>query len=151
MRLKYIVEKKDKNNALTLREYIESEKDRFCLTNETVHSKQVLYSATRKGVKALIAAFRTQNMYPPAQIAERIADAVLTVLKSSSDPSVEVIVDEMEFVDKTQRIRRKAEPMEEESLDEDDPIEECSDETWSINYDEADSDLALVFPFDEVA
>jgi len=31
MRLKYIVEKKDKNNALNLREYMENDRDRFSL------------------------------------------------------------------------------------------------------------------------
>ena len=31
MRFKYIVEKKDKNNALVLREYMETDRDRFSL------------------------------------------------------------------------------------------------------------------------
>ncbi len=151
MRLKYIVEKKDKNNALVLREYMENDRDRFSLLNEAVFDKKTISSAKKRGMKALIGALRTQNMYPPREFAEKIADSVSEVLKSKKRPSAEIVLDDMEFVDKKQRRRRIAVPVEAESVEVDDPMEECSDDTCTIKFDEEKPDLNQVFPFDEVA
>ena len=151
MRLKYIVEKKDKNNELVLMEYMEDDQDRFSLLNEAVYDKKTISSAKKRGVKALIGVLRTQNMYPPLKFAEKIVDVVSEVLKSKKNPSMEIILDDMEFVDKKRLRRRIAVPVEEESIEEDDPMEECSDETCTIKFDEEKSDLNQVFPFDEVA
>ena len=151
MRLKYIVEKKDKNNELVLKEYMEKDQDRFSLFNEAVYDKKTISSAKKRGMKALIGALRTQNMYPPIKFAEKIADAVSEVLKSKKNPYMEIIFDDMEFVDKKRRRRRIAVPVEEESIEEDDLMEECSDETCTIKPDGEQSDLNQVFPFDEVA
>lgn len=151
MRLKYIVEKKDKNNALILMEYMEDDRDRFSLLNEAVYDKKTISSAKKRGVKALIGVLRTQNMYPPAKFAQKIADTVSEVLKSKKNPSMEIILDDMEFVDKKRRRRRIAVPVEEESVEADDLMEECSDETCTIKPDGEQSDLNQVFPFDEVA
>lgn len=149
MKLKYIVEKKDKNNELILREYVENNQDTFSLINEAVYDKRTISSAKKGGVKAIIGALRTQNMYPPLKFSEKIADAVSDVLKSKKNPSMEIILDDMEFVDKKLRRKRIAVPVEEESvevddlLDVDDSMEECSDDE--------NSNLNEVFPFDEVA
>ncbi len=151
MRLKYIVEKKDKNNELVLMEYVEDDQDRFSLLNEAVYDKKTISSAKKRGVKALIGLLRTQNMYPPIKFAEKIADAVSEVLKSKKNPSMEIILNDMEFVDKKRRRRRIAVSVEEEPIEEDDLLEECSDETCSIKPDGEQSDLNQVFPFDEVA
>ncbi len=151
MRIKYIVEKKDKNNELVLMEYMEDDQDRFYLLNEAIYDKKTISSAKKRGVKAIIGALRTQNMYPPIKVAEKIADAVFEVLKSKKNPSMEIILDDMEFVGKKRRRRRIAVPVEEETIEEDDRMEECSDETCTIKPDEEKSDLNQVFPFDEVA
>ncbi len=151
MRLKYIVEKKDKNNELVLMEYVEDDQDRFSLLNEAVYDKKTISSAKKRGVKALIGLLRTQNMYPPIKFAEKIADAVSEVLKSKKNPSMEIILNDMEFVEKKRRRRRIAVPVEEETIEEGDLLEECSDETCSIKPDGEQSDLNQVFPFDEVA
>ena len=151
MRHKYIVEKKDKNNELVLREYVENDRDGFSLLNEAVFDKKTISSAKKRGMKALIGALRTQNMYPPLKFAEKIADLVSEVLKSKKNPSMEIILDDVEFVDKKRRRRRIAVPVEEESIEVDDLMEECSDETCTIKSDEEKSDLNQVFPFDEVA
>ena len=151
MRLKYIVEKKDKNNELVLKEYMEKDQDRFSLFNEAVYDKKTISSAKKRGMKALIGALRTQNMYPPIKFAEKIADAVSEVLKSKKNPSMEIIFDDMEFVDKKRRRRRIAVPVEEEPVEENDLMEECSDETCFIKPDGELSDLDKVFTFDEVA
>jgi len=157
MRIKYIVEKKDKNNELILREYMENDQDTFSLLNEAAYDKRTISSAKKSGVKALISALRTQNMYPPLKFAEKIADSVSEVLKSKKNPSVEIVFDDMELVDKKQRRRRIPVPVEEESVELDDPgeiddlMEECSDETCSIKLDGELSDLDKVFTIDEVA
>ena len=151
MRLKYIVEKKDKNNELVLMEYMEDDQDRFSLLNEAVYDKKTISSAKKRGMKALIGALRTQNMYPPIKFAEKIADAVSEVLKSKKNPSIEIILDDMEFVDKKQRRRRIKVPVEKETVEADDLMEECSDETCTIQPDGGQSELNKVFPFDEVA
>ncbi len=151
MRLKYIVEKKDKNNELVLMEYMEDDQDRFSLLNEAVYDKKTISSAKKRGVKALIGLLRTQNMYPPIKFAEKIADTVFEVLKSKKNFSMEIILNDMEFVDKKRRRRRIAVPVEEETIEEDDLTGECSDETCTIKSDEEKSDRNPVFPFDEVA
>ena len=157
MRYKYIVETKDKDNALVLTEYMKGDEDRFSLLNEVVYDKKIISSARKRGMNALIDVLRTQSMYPPLSFAEKIADAVSEVLKSKTNPSMEIILDDMEFLDKKQRRRRIAVPVAEESvavedlLETEDLIEECSDETCFINPDEELSDLDKGFPFDEVA
>ena len=151
MRLKYIVEKKDKNNALSLREYMENDQDGFSLLNEAVYDKKTISSAMKGGMKPLVNAFRMQNLYPPIKFAEKIADAVSEVLKSKKNPSIEIILDDMEFVDKKQRRRRIKVPVEKETVEADDLMEECSDETCTIQPDGGQSELNKVFPFDEVA
>jgi len=132
-------------------EYVEDDQDRFSLLNEAVYDKKTISSAKKRGVKALIGLLRTQNMYPPIKFAEKIADAVSEVLKSKKNPSMEIILNDMEFVDKKRRRRRIAVSVEEEPIEEDDLLEECSDETCSIKPDGEQSDLNQVFPFDEVA
>jgi len=157
MRFKYIVEKKDKNNALVLREYLENDWDRFSLLNETVYDKKTISAANQRGMKALIGALRTQNFYPPLKFTEKIADAVSGLLKSKKNPSLVIHLDDMEFVDKKQRRRRIAVPVEEESIEvddlmeSDDLMEECSDETCTIKPEGEQSNHNKVFPFDEVA
>ena len=161
MKFKYIVETKDKDNALILKEYMEEEGDRFSLLNEAVYNKRIILSAEKRGVKALIRALRTQSMYPPLHFAEKIADAVSQTLKSKTNPSMEIILDDKELLDSKQRRRRTTVPVVEESvevddiMEEDDLMEERADETSSIKLDEElsdlNSDLNKVFHLDEVA
>ena len=130
---------------------MENDRDMFSLLNEAVYDKKAISSVMKRGMKALIGTLRTQNMYPPLKFTEKIADAVSEVLKSKKNPSIEIILDDMEFVDKKQRRRRIAVPVEEEPVEVDDLMEECPDETCTIKSDEEKSDINQVFPLDEVA
>ena len=157
MRFKYIVEKKDKNNALVLREYMETERDLFSCMNETVFDGKTLFDANKRGMKALLGVLRTNNFYPPFKFAEKIADVVSNMLKSKKNPSMEIILDDMDFIDTKQWRRPGTAPILEESIEVDEFIEtdelmeQCSDDTCTINPGEESSDVNRVFPFDEVA
>ena len=56
----------------------------------------------------------------------------------------------MEFVDKKQQRRRIAVSVEENSVEVDDLMEECSDETCPIKPQGEQFDIAQVLSFDEV-
>jgi hypothetical protein len=152
MRLKYIVETDHKNNLLVLRELAATDQDRFELLNHATYEGEMIKSAIPKGKKALVSALRTDNMYPPAPIAEKIAEAISQAVDSKEGRTVELIVDDLDNMEK--RRKRvpipKPEDMEETSSDLD--VETDSDETGTIGFDENDTDLyEEMFPFNEVA
>jgi hypothetical protein len=155
MRFKYIIEKNDTDEVL-LKEYTEIEEERYSLLNEMVYDQNMISSAVSKGENHLLSILRTDNMYPPRVYAAKLSEMVTELLHSDKKKTVEIILDDLDFVDKKwKRSRRiRTQPIEEEPLNMDDAFEECTDNTCTLK-NEADNNkpdlMEEMFPFDEVA
>ena len=155
MRFKYIIEKNDQTDKLILKEYSEIEEDAYTLLNEMTYSQRVISAAVSKGEGELLSILRTDNMYPPRVYAAKLSGMVTELLSSDGKTSIEILVDDLDYVDKKwKRSRRmRTQPIEEEHLDMDDEFEECMDNTCTLrNLKDENTDLMEeMFPFDEVA
>jgi hypothetical protein len=148
------MEKKSKANELILKEYTEIDEEKFILLNEARYQSNKIASAVSKSQRELIVALRTENMFPPDIFANRLFEMVTTLLNSQKRNFIETIVDDLDYVDKKRKkFKRRVEPIQEEPIDVDELLEECTDDTCSLNNgDEKAPDLVQeMFPFDEVA
>ena len=155
MRFRYILEK-DIRDKLILKEYTETDGEIYSLQNEMAYDEHILSSAISKGENDLLALLRTDNLYPPRVYAAMLSDMVLELLGSDNKTSMELIVDDLDYLDKKWKRprRRRIEPIEEEPLDADDAFEACTDNTCTLKdvEDNNKSDLMEeMFPFNEVA
>ena len=113
MRLKYTMEKKSKVNELILREYTEIDEENFVLLNETIYNPGKIASAVSKSERELLIALRTENMFPPNIFASRLFEMVTTLLNSKKRHFIEIVVDDLEYVDKKhKKFKRQVEPIE---------------------------------------
>ena len=156
MRLKYTMEKKSKANELILREYTGIDEERYVLLNETIYNSEKIVSAVSKSERELLIALRTENMFPPDMFANRLFEMVTTLLNSKKRQCIEIVVDDLDYIDKKhKKIKRRVEPIEFETepTDVDELLEECTDDTCSLNNgDDNETDVFQeMFPFDEVA
>ena len=94
-------------------------------------------------------------MYPPSLVADSIADAIIALFSSKKQHIMELIVDDMAFLDKKRKRIRQPERIETEdfSLESEASIDDiCTDDTCTLRNDNNDRKvLNEVFPFDEVA
>jgi len=153
MRLKYTIEKNNKANELILREYTAIDGERFTILNESTYNRKKIETAVSKGEKSLLSALRTDNLYPPSTFAVRLSQLVMELLHSRERNELEIVVDDSDHLDKKWKKRRRLAPIEEEPLEAEDVLGECTDETCTLNENgDKDSEvLQEVFPFDEVA
>ena len=85
-----------------IQEYAELDKDLFSLVcEETYDSKEVEFAASAGKLK-LIAKLRTPNLYPIAEYADKIAEAVMALFetKAAADAPVELVFDDIKVVRK---------------------------------------------------
>ena len=110
MRQKYLIKKDNIEDALNIKEYAnldreykydqaESKQEFFTLIGEETYQKEQILSAIGKGRKNLIAALRTQNLYPVSTLVEKIADSVMDLYRAEDQLSVELLFDDKESVD----------------------------------------------------
>ena len=155
MRFKYTLEK-NSQDKLIIREYTETDDELYSLQNEIAYDEHILSSAISKGENDLLSILRTDNLYPPRVYAAMLSDMVFEILNSDKKASMELVVDDLDYLDKKWKRprRRRIEPIEEEPLDADDAFEECTDNTCTLKNVEDNNKPDLMeemFPFDEVA
>jgi hypothetical protein len=98
MKQKYQIVKDGKKKSLIVREYAELDKDILSPLCEEIYELESINSAIAEGKAVLIAALRTKNMYPPGIYANKIADAVVTLLSSAKVQSTELFFDDIELL-----------------------------------------------------
>ena len=109
MKQKFIIDNNSKNE-LNIKEYsylerehknnlVELNQAQYALLCEETYDKELILSAIAKGKKNLVAAIRTQNMYPVIINAEKIADSVIELYHTQNNLSVELLFDDKEFLD----------------------------------------------------
>ncbi|MBW1994849.1 MAG: hypothetical protein JRI77_10435 [Deltaproteobacteria bacterium] len=101
----------------------------------------------------MIKTLRTENMYPPSIFSKKLFEMTTELLNSENRKAIETLIDDLDYTDRGKRFRRRKEPIEEELLEIEDVLKECTDEICSLNdTEEKESDLIReMFPFDEVA
>jgi len=105
MKQKYTILKDKATGNLMIQEYAELDKDLFSLVCEETYDNKEVASAAAAGKLKLIAKLRTPNLYPIAEYADKIADAVLGVFQSKvSDAPVELVFDDIKTIRKDEGI-----------------------------------------------
>lgn len=100
MKQKYLILKDEEKTRLVIREYAELDKEIFSLLCEETFDDEVVKSAIEKGKNGLIAALRTQNLFPIGLYAEEIAAAVTKMYESGDDQPVELFFDDTNLLKK---------------------------------------------------
>jgi hypothetical protein len=131
MKQKYAIVRDDKNKQLIVREFAELDKEILSLLCEETYEEKRIRAAIRKGREALIAALRTNNLYPPGIYAKKIADAVKELYATKGKESQELFFDDLEL------LARANEP---ESREAEDPAEKPDGEMDELMEDDFESD-----------
>jgi hypothetical protein len=140
MKQKYTILKDKASGNLMIQEYAELDKDLFSLVCEETYDSKEVASAASAGKMKLIAKLRTPNLYPIAEYADKIADAVMGVVKAKSDMNepVELVFDDIKVIRKNDVVAaNNGKPataiiddlLEDEPLDEIPEVEEIEDDT----------------------
>lgn len=100
MKQKYLILKDEEKTRLVIREYAELDKEIFSLLCEETFDDEVVKSAIEKGKNGLVAALRTQNLFPIGLYAEEIAATVTKMYESGDDQPVELFFDDTNLLKK---------------------------------------------------
>jgi len=134
MKQKYLILNDKENKQIKIQEFAELNKQMLSLLCEEAYDYKTLKSAISAGKDELMAALRTNNMYPPGIYAEQIAAAVNNLLKSRKQESVELFFDDINLLAKKRGNVKIVEPVEDEPVELDDVLEDDYDDP----YDEKD-------------
>lgn len=126
MKQKYAIIRDVKNKQLIVREFAELDKEILSLLCEETYEEKRIRAAIRKGREELIAALRTNNLYPPGIYAKKIADAVKEVYTTKGKDSVELFFDDLELLAQANKPEAKAakEPIEKPDAEMDELLED---------------------------
>jgi len=133
MKQKYTIQRNDADNALLLQEYGELDKEIMSLLCEETYAAETIKTALASGKKELIAALRTRNMYPPSVMADKIADAVMTLYQSEGAPTAEILFDDRDLFEMESQ---QANDEEEDIETDDGDIDALIDEDIEDDYED---------------
>ena len=110
MREKYVIFRDSANDNLSIREYAFIDKnpkkgsyatrreDGFTFLCEESYKGELIVSSISKGINALIATLRTDNIFPVRNNAVKIAESVTALYTSAEDGSVELYFDDLDLL-----------------------------------------------------
>lgn len=124
MKHKYVIEKNLEQNQLVIKEFAELDKEILSFLYQETYPEEKIAAALAAGRPALVDALRTPNMYPSGLFALKIADAVATLYGAESGTSSEVVMNDIDFVEKPRGKRKVVEEIEEEDSEIDDLLED---------------------------
>jgi hypothetical protein len=131
MKQKYLILADKENKQIKIQEFAELNKETLSLLCEEAYDYRTIKSAISAGKDELIAALRTNNMYPPGIYAEQIADGVIELHRSKDRESVELLFDDINLLAKNVESVKAAKPVEDKSVALDDMLEDDYDESYS--------------------
>jgi len=131
MKQKYLILNDKENKQIKIQEFAELNKETLSLLCEEAYDYQTIKPAISAGKDELIAALRTNNMYPPGIYAEQIADAVIELNRSKDRESVELLFDDINLLAKNVESVKAAKPVEDKPVALDDMLEDDYDESYS--------------------
>jgi hypothetical protein len=124
MKQKYTIVRDDKNQQLIIREFAELDKEILSLLCEETYDHKSIRAAIKSGKEALIAALRTNNLYPPGIYADKIANAVKELYATKAKESVDLFFNDLELLAKGSKAEAVEEDLEKDSEDIDEVLEE---------------------------
>jgi hypothetical protein len=110
MRQKYVISLNDIKNKLKIREYAILDKNlnkvpssmlqkgNFSFLCEESYESKIIKSSISKGMNALVAILRTDNIFPIEPYATKIAGSVMELYNSTEYDSVELFFDDVDLV-----------------------------------------------------
>ena len=135
MKQKYLIINDKKNKQIKIQEYAELNKEMLSLLCEEAYDYKTIKSAIAAGTDTLIAALRTNNLYPPGIYAEKIASAVTELLKSKDKESIELFFDDVNLLAKKRGSAKVTEQLEDDTADLDEMLDDDYDETFEEKDD----------------
>jgi hypothetical protein len=129
MKQKYLIINDKKNRQIKIQEYAELNKELLSLLCEEAYDYKTIKSAIAAGTDTLIAALRTNNLYPPGIYAEKIASAVTELLKSKEKESIELFFDDVNLLAKKRGLAKVTKQLEDDTADLDEMLDDGYDET----------------------
>ena len=131
MKQKYLILNDKETKQIKIQEFAELNKQMLSLLCEEAYNYKTIKSAISAGKDELIAALRTNNMYPPGIYAEQIADAVIDLHQSKKQESVELFFDDVNLLAKNLKPVKAAKPVEDEPAALDDMLEDDYDDSYN--------------------
>jgi hypothetical protein len=107
---KFIISRDRANNKLKISEYAVIDKNleklppsmlqkgSFSILCEETYESETIENSISKGMDALVASLRTQNLFPIEPYAAKIAESVMALYSSSEDSLVELFFDDGDLV-----------------------------------------------------
>ncbi len=137
MKQKFTVFRDDDNQEVKITEFAELHTDMYSFIIEKRFPQEAMEAALIQGQTALMSAFRSANFFPPAEVAEKIAQAVAGVFEPDGANALDIYVSDLDSVDEN----------EEDDLDllgnpEDDELDDESDELDGLLEDDNKIKLA---------
>jgi hypothetical protein len=124
MKQKYTIIRDDKNKQLIIREFAELDKEILSLLCEETYDQKLIRAAIKSGKEELIAALRTDNLYPPGIYADKIANAVKELYSTKAKESEDLFFNDLELLAKESEAEAGEEDLEKDSEDLDEVLEE---------------------------
>ena len=119
MKQKYLILNDKEAKQFKIQEYAELSKESLSLLCEETYDYSAIRSAAASGKDALIAALRTNNMYPPGIYADQIAESVIELQSSAERESVELFFDDINLLTRTREAFKVSEQVDEDTDDSD--------------------------------
>jgi hypothetical protein len=133
MKQKYLIVKNDEKKQLIIREFAELDKDSFSPLCEETYDAAIIESSIKNGKEVLVSVLRTKNMYPPGFFAGKIADAIMEIFDSEKKQSMELFFNDIEIITKGGETVDVLAPVETESSEIENLIENDHDENYEDN------------------
>ena len=149
MKQKYLILNDRENKQIKIQEFAELNKETLSLLCEEAYDYKTIKSAISIGKDELIAALRTNNMYPPGIYANQIADAVIDIHKSKEQESVELFFDDINLLTKSRKAIKIAGQDDDESADLVEMLEDDYDDEYSEKDEIKKIDSSLKIADDE--
>ena len=137
MKQKYLILNDRENKQIKIQEFAELNKETLSLLCEEAYDYKTIKSAISIGKDELIAALRTNNMYPPGIYANQIADAVIDIHKSKEQESVELFFDDINLLTKSRKAIKIA-GQDDDDDDESADLVEMLEDDYDDEYSEKD-------------
>ena len=135
MKQKYLIINDKKNKQIKIQEYAELNKEMLSLLCEEAYDYKTIKSAIAAGTDTLIAALRTNNLYPPGIYAEKIASAVTELLKSKDKEFIELFFDDVNLLAKKRGSAKVTKQLADDTADLDEMLDDDYDETFEEKDD----------------
>jgi hypothetical protein len=135
MKQKYTIVKDDKNKQLIIREFAELDKEVLSLLCEETYEQKAIRAAIKSGKEDLIAALRTNNLYPPGIYAEKIADTVKELFATKGKESEDLFFDDLELLTK----ESAAEAIKEKKENDSEELDEVLEEDFESEYEDKEA------------